>query len=196
MVTLSAGSGDAFLSRMNQISENNYPEIILMDIELPGISGIETTCLIKEMYDQIEILMFTVFEDNDNIFSSIKAGASGYLLKDTPVSDIVIAIRELKSGGAPISPAVAKKILQMVNLSDVTPSKSINDHNGPIPFNLTNRELEILKNVVKGKTNSEIGTILFLSPWTIKTHIKNIYKKMHVSSRAEVTHLAIKRNLV
>lgn len=195
-VTISAGNGDTFLARMEHLPVHHIPDIILMDIELPGMSGIETTCLLKENYPQTDILMFTVFEDDDSIFDSIKAGASGYLLKDLPVDDIVNAIRELKQGGAPISPIVAKKILLLLHTADVPSGKPVAEKSGPAPFNLTNRELEILQDIVLGKTNGEIGAKLFLSPWTIKTHVKNIYKKMHVSNRAEVTRLAIKRNLV
>lgn len=164
-----------------------------MDIELPGLSGIETTSLVKARHEDIGILMFTVFEDDDRIFASIKAGASGYLLKDEPVEVIVQSLRELYKGGAPMSPLIARKLLNLVR-DDATRIRS--EETTITPFDLSSRELQILQHLVDGKTNIEIGEALYLSPWTIKTHIKNIYRKMHVNSRAEVTHMAIRQNLI
>lgn len=192
-VCLSAGSSEVFLHRIETLAASSMPDVILMDIELPGLSGIETTSLVKMRHEETAILMFTVFEDDERIFASIKAGASGYLLKDEPVEVIVNALRELHKGGAPMSQVIAKKLLKMVrDERSGNPGWETN----VTPFELSTREIEILQLLVDGLTNNEIGEALFLSPWTIKTHIKNIYRKMHVSSRAEVTRLAIKQNLV
>lgn len=192
-VSISAGSSEAFLQRLDALAASAIPDVILMDIELPGLSGIETTSLVKIRYEETAILMFTVFEDDERIFASIKAGASGYLLKDEPVEVIVNALRELNKGGAPMSQVIARKLLKMVRDDR---SRAPDDENILTPFDLSTREVEILQYLVDGMTNAEIGEALFLSPWTIKTHIKNIYRKMHVSTRAEVTRLAIRQNLV
>lgn len=195
-LVFAAGSSAEFLRNLRAQSEVTRPDVILMDIELPDTSGIETTVEVKAQFPEIDILMFTVFEDDERIFQAIQAGASGYLLKDESVDTIVESIRELHNGGAPMSAQVARKVMQIVR----TGSKSniINDPHlsRPIPFDLTSREIEILQKLVEGKTNAVIGEELFLSPWTVKTHVKSIYRKMHVGSRAEVTKLALRSNLV
>lgn len=195
-LVFAAGTSSEFLRSLRAQSEVTRPDVILMDIELPDTSGIETTVEVKALFPEIDILMFTVFEDDERIFQAIQAGASGYLLKDETVDTIVESIRELHKGGAPMSAQVARKVMQIVR----TGSKSniINDPHlsRSIPFDLTTREVEILQKLVEGKTNALIGEELFLSPWTVKTHVKSIYRKMHVGSRAEVTKLALRSNLV
>lgn len=191
-VAVAAETGEAFLRRLEQ-SPPRLPHVVLMDIELPGMSGIETTCLLTERHADVDVLMFTVFEDDERIFDSIQAGAAGYLLKDEPIDVIVEAVRELRRGGAPMSASVARRTLEMMRSG--SPVRKNGDAQRT-PFNLTDREIEILQLLVSGKTTAAIGDALFVSPWTVKTHIRNIYKKMYVSSRAEATRLAIKRNLL
>ncbi|MEO1022270.1 MAG: response regulator transcription factor [Bacteroidota bacterium] len=168
------------------------PDVILMDIELPGISGIETTFRIKEQFPEVEVIMFTIFEDDERLFESIQVGATGYLLKDTPIDDVVTSIEEVKKGGSPISPTIARKMMQLV----ANPPKEEDKREHIIPFQLSTAERRILEHVVDGKSNKEIAEVVFLSPWTVKTHIKNIYRKMQVSSRAAAVKLAIQRNVV
>lgn len=193
-VVLVAESGDALLERMNVLNAAQRPDMVLMDIEMPGSTGIETTARLKRHFPAIDVLMFTVFEDDERIFDAIQAGASGYLLKDEPMDQIVQAIRDLQQGGAPMSSQVGRKLLGMLRQVTV-PRLPVPDQH-VAPFDLSPREIEIIQYIVQGKTNAEIGAILYLSPFTVKTHIKNIYKKMHVHSRAEATHVAMKRNLV
>jgi DNA-binding NarL/FixJ family response regulator len=189
-VTITAQSGGKFLDRMATMPDASLPDIILMDIELPGISGIETTHMVKERFENVDVLMFTIFEDDERIFDAIQAGASGYLLKDEPIETIVAAIRDMKSGGAPMSSVIAKKLLGIMR--QAAPVKP----RDPAESELTEREAEILRELSSGKTTAAIGEALFLSPLTVKTHIKNIYRKLHVSSRVEATRLALKRNLI
>lgn len=189
-VVATGQSGHAFLDRLAQLPSERLPDIVLMDIELPGISGIETTHILKERYPDIDVIMFTIFEDDDRIFDAIQAGASGYLLKDEPIETIVGAIRDMRSGGAPMSHVIARKVLTIMR--QAAPVKP----RDPAESDLTEREADILKELSSGKTTAAIGESLFLSPLTVKTHIKNIYRKLHVSSRAEATRLALKRNLV
>lgn len=192
-VTIASESGDALLERLPTLPESRFPHIILMDIEMPGSNGIETTHRVKERYPDTDIIMFTVFEDDDRIFDAIQAGASGYLLKDEPVDVIVAAFRELREGGAPMSASVARRMLGILRKAQVDRDAA---QRTELPFNLSAREVEIIQQIVQGKTNAEIGEAMFLSPFTIKTHIKNIYRKMHVNSRAEAASLAYKRSLV
>jgi len=191
-VVLVAESGDALSSRLGLLNQDQRPEIVLMDIEMPGSTGIETTRTVKRQFPDIDVLMFTVFEDDERIFDAIQSGASGYLLKDEPIDQIVQAIHDLKKGGAPMSTLIGRKLLDMMRQVSIP---RLHSDQRPIPFDLSAREIEIIQHVVEGKTNAEIGRELFLSPFTIKTHVKNIYKKMHVNSRAEATRVAMKLNL-
>jgi DNA-binding NarL/FixJ family response regulator len=171
------------------------PNVLLMDIELPGLSGIEATFRIKQVYPDIDIIMFTVFEDDERIFESIQVGATGYMLKDEPIENVVKSIKEVKKGGAPISPTIARKMMSL--MSSMEKGEALNNEEPEtVPFELTPAEIRILKQVVDGKTNKEIAEEVFLSPWTVKTHIKNIYKKMQVNSRAAAVRLALRRKVV
>ncbi len=175
---------------MIQFAEKNPPiDVVLMDIELPGINGIETTDRIKSLWPKVDIIMFTVYEDDDRVFDSIMSGASGYLLKDTDFDRIVEAIYEIHRGGSPISPSIARKLLRIVQKP--TQPEPVQQE-----FDLTEREIEILRLVTDGKSNKEIGEMLFVSPLTIKTHVKNIYEKLHVHSRAAAAKLALKHRLI
>src|SRR5579872_127413 len=152
------------------------PDIILMDIGLPNISGIEGVRTVKTHYPAIQILMFTVFEDDEKIFDAIRAGASGYLLKKTPPSEILEAIRDLYHGGAPMSSSIARRVIQSFQSA---PSASVAD------YQLTVRENEILYSLVDGLSYKKIADKYCVSISTIRTHICNIYNKLHVNSKAE-----------
>ena len=191
-LVFSSDSAESFFSKLERFEADEIPEVVLMDIELPGISGIEATFQLKQNHPEVEVIMFTVFEDDERIFESINVGASGYLLKDTSIDTVVDSIKEIKNGGSAISPTIAKKVLEMVK----NPMQRQQEIKEEVPFDLSPAELKILEQVVEGKTNNQIAEAVFLSPWTVKTHIKNIYKKMHVNSRAAAVRLALKRNVV
>lgn len=191
-LVFTAESAESCLGFLKDLEKKRTPDVILMDIELPGISGIEATFLIKEKQKEIDIIMFTVFEDDERLFQSIQVGATGYLLKDTPIDEVVSALKEVKEGGSPITPSIARKLMGMVSKPEV---KQANDSE-IVPFDLSPAELRILEQVIVGKSNKEIAESVFLSPWTVKTHIKNIYKKMHVNSRAAAVRLAFKRDIL
>src|SRR5688572_25045515 len=163
---------------MNVVSDlsKDVPDVVLMDIDLPNISGIEGVRTIKNTYEKVQILMFTVFEDDEKIFAAIRAGASGYLLKKTPPAEIIEAVMELHAGGAPMSPSIARKVLQAFQAPAHT---SIND------YELTPREKEILFSLVDGLSYKKIGEKYFISLSTIRTHISNIYAKLHVHSKSQ-----------
>ena len=192
-LVFAAETAEVCLKNIEIAEDGRKPDVILMDIELPGISGIEATFRIKESHDDMDIIMFTVFEDDERLFESIQVGATGYLLKDTPIDIVVESLKEVRRGGSPITPSIARKLMNMV-----TKPKNLhnNENSKNKPFDLTPSEIRILEHVTEGKSNKEIAEDLFLSPWTIKTHIKNIYKKMHVNSRAAAVRLALKRDIV
>ena len=163
---------------MNVVSEmgKSIPDIVLMDIGLPSISGIEGVRTIKTNFPQVQVLMFTVFEDDEKIFDAIRAGASGYLLKKTPPEDIIEAVHDLYNGGAPMSPSIARKVIQAFQAK---PSSV------PEDFQLTTRESEVLYALVDGLSYKKMAEKYFVSISTIRTHICNIYHKLHVNSKSQ-----------
>jgi DNA-binding NarL/FixJ family response regulator len=192
-IVLACPSGETFLQELAKLPAERQPRVVLMDIELPGMTGIETTRKLKAQYPAIEVLMLTVFEDNTRLFDSVAAGATGYLLKDEPAAAIVEAIKELVAGGAPMSSVMARKMLAYFKGEKPTapqPAMPAAD------FDLTEREVTILERLVAGDNYLQIGDKLFISPQTVKSHIKNIYKKMHVHTRAEAVRVALKNNMV
>lgn len=163
---------------LNVVSEigSALPDIILMDIGLPNISGIEGVRTVKTHFPAIQILMFTVFDDDEKVFDAIRAGASGYLLKKTPATEIIDAIRELYNGGAPMTSSIARRVIQSFQAA---PSSIVAD------YQLTVRENEILYSLVDGLSYKKIADKYCVSISTIRTHICNIYHKLHVNSKAE-----------
>ena len=168
--------------------EDAKPDVVLMDIQMPGINGIEAVKLLREKYPDLKILMQTIFEDSEKIFHSILAGASGYILKNTSPSRFLDYIKETFEGGAPMSPSIATKVLKIVTQQ----SSSIKTDS----FNLSNREKEILSCLVKGMSYKLIANACFISIDTVRGHIRNIYEKLHVHSKGEAVATAIKSNIV
>jgi DNA-binding NarL/FixJ family response regulator len=166
--------------------KDTQPDVLLMDIGMPGINGIEGVRMAKEKYPDIKILMQTVFEDSEKIFESILSGATGYILKNTPSGRILEAIRETCEGGAPMSPSVATKVLKMV--VDQPLNKHINT------FKLSEREKEVLACLVRGMSYKLVADACAISIDTVRAHIKSIYEKLHVHSKGEAIAIAIKGN--
>ena len=171
---------------LDAIKEESPPQVMLMDIGLPGMDGIEGVRHIKTISPTTQIIMLTVYEDNDRVFQSICAGASGYLLKRVSSEKIIEAIKETQSGGAPMNGQIARKVLTMFTKL-VAPQAD---------YALTAREKEILNLLVSGLSQKIIADKLFLSIFTIGTHIKNIYAKLQVHSRGEAVAKALKENLI
>ena len=167
--------------------EDTKPDVVLMDIEMPGINGIEAVGILHEKYPDLKVLMQTIFEDSEKIFNSILAGASGYILKNTSPSRFLDFIKETYEGGAPMSPSVATKVLKIVAQSS---SPKVNT------FNLSQREREILSCLVKGMSYKLIADACFISIDTVRGHIRSIYEKLHVHSKGEAVATAIKGNIV
>jgi DNA-binding NarL/FixJ family response regulator len=155
------------------------PDVVIMDIEMPGKSGIDCIGIVKEESPNTNIFMLTVFEDDDNIFKSIKAGAIGYMLKKDPPEQIVEAIRKIHKGESVMNGKIARKVLEFFARKEQV-KQSINN------YSLTNREKEILEMLMKGKSYKEIASVSFISIDTVFSHIRKIYSKLNVHSRAEI----------
>ncbi len=155
---------------------DSAPDIVMMDIHLPNLSGIECTTRLKELFPQLQILMLTVYEDEDKIFRALQAGASGYILKRRGADEIVDALEELRQGGAPMTSAIARKVVASFR------SKPATETNSP---HLSRRETEILECLTRGLANKEIADELKISVATTRWHLKQIYEKLHVRSRTE-----------
>lgn len=167
--------------------EREKPDIALCDIGLPGMSGIEGVRKLRARLPALQILMLTVFADNDHVFEAICAGASGYLLKDTPPMRLIEAIRELFEGGAPMSPEIARKVVTM--FSRVAPPAEVGHRLSP-------RELDILKLLAQGHSYKTAAKALAISIDTVRFHVRNIYAKLHVHSKSEAVILALRQGIV
>lgn len=170
--------------------EEHQPDLILMDINMPGMNGIEATRQVRENHPNIKVMMLTVFDEDDKIFQSILAGASGYLLKDEKPTRLLEAIEECLDGGAPMSPVIASKALQLLRGREAEKRKNAED------FSLTKRELEILQKTSEGLTNNQIAEALYISPKTVRKHIENIYQKLEVHNRVEAVNVATRERLI
>jgi DNA-binding NarL/FixJ family response regulator len=168
--------------------KDTKPDVILMDIEMPVVSGIDAVILIKEKFPQVKILMQTIFEDDEKVFQSICNGAEGYILKNTPPGEILLSLKEIYEGGAPMTPAIATKVLRMFK-NNLSARKDES-------FNLSIREKEVLKLLVEGLSYKMIADGCFISLETVSGHMKNIYKKLQVHSKGEAVAKAIKGKIV
>jgi len=182
------GSFSSFNNYANDLKSSN-PDIVLMDIEMSGINGIEATRIITRQYPEIKVLVQTVFEDDDKIFDSICAGASGYILKNTAPSRFIEAILEVNSGGAPMNPGIASKVFQLFQRFAPPSRETETDET----LSLSRREKEILELIMEGKNFHVISEKIFISYETVRTHVRSIYKKLHVTSVNQVIVKALKR---
>ena len=183
-VLFTAENGQDFLEKMMIARKSIEPNLVLMDIDMPIMGGIEAVKKGKERYPDLKYLMLTIFDEDDKIFSAIKAGADGYLLKDEPINKIGEAIVNLLNDeGTPMSPSIARRVLKILMNSTLETSvdESIEKYN----HNLTDKEKNVLDFLVDGFEYKEIAVKMGKSPNTVLNHIANIYKKLHVTSRAQ-----------
>jgi DNA-binding NarL/FixJ family response regulator len=167
------------------------PDIVLMDIEMPGVNGIEAIRLLKKDVPHIQVLIQTVFEDEERIFESLRAGAAGYILKSSLNQTLLGAITELQNGGSPMTPWIARKVLNMIY--DSTDNFK---QQKPPEYNLTSKEKEVLTCIVNGLSYKMIASDLTISYETVRSHVKKIYEKLQVGSLTEVVAKAINQNIV
>jgi DNA-binding NarL/FixJ family response regulator len=194
-LVLLANNGIDFLQKMQQQPQENFPEIVLTDIEMDGMDGIQTVAEGHKRYPALQFIMLTVFDNDEKIFDSILAGAVGYMLKDETPDKIVEAIEEVKAGGAPMSPAIARRALQLLRQQS-KPEATAEAHKtsgdaASAEEVLSRRELEILEKIVEGLTYQQIAKLMFISPHTVRTHIQHIYEKLHVHSKAAIIRMAV-----
>jgi DNA-binding NarL/FixJ family response regulator len=176
---------------LKKIQANPNVDIVLMDIEMPVLNGIEATAMLKQRYPQIKVIMLTVFDNDENIFRSIKAGADGYLLKDVEANELYNGIVETLNGGAAMNPSIAMKTLKLLrNPIDIS---SLEERD---IVQLSSREIDVLEQLSKGLSYTIIAENLFLSPSTVRKHIENIYKKLQVHSKIEAVQKAKSNNLI
>lgn len=191
-IMLMACDGNDFLTQMNNLPIEKRPELVLMDIEMPNLDGIETVAVTKEIYPDVLCLMLTVFDDDEKLFEAIRAGASGYLLKDEKPGVILKAITEsIYDGGVPMSPRIAQKALMLLRRTPVPVEESKQVDNQQLDSVLSDREIEILQRIVDGLNYQQIGERLFISPHTVRKHTANIYNKLHVSNKASAIKVAM-----
>ncbi len=164
------------------------PDLVLMDIEMPGTNGIEAVRQIKKFNAAITIIMQTIFEDEERVFSSLLAGASGYLTKDAPPLSIIEAVQDAYKGGTPMTPSIAKKIIQQFQLQNKIVSNET--------YNLTGKETEVLRLLADGLSYKMIADKLSMGYDTVHTHIKSIYRKLHVASMGEAISKAIRGKII
>lgn len=168
--------------------KRSAPDVALMDIEMPGINGIEAVKIIRQQFPGIQVLMQTIFQDDDNIFNAICAGASGYILKTTSPAGYIEAIKDVYNGGSPMTGSIARRVLELFQ-KNIIPSAN-ND------YQLTPKEKEILQQLVKGKSFKMIAGALDVSYETVRTHMKNIYSKLHVNSNTEAVSKALQEKII
>ena len=176
---------------IDNLEKDSNVDLILMDIEMPVMNGIDATEFVKNRYPQIKILILTVFDNDENIFNAIKAGADGYLLKEVSHEELDKGIKETLEGGAAMSPSIAFKTLKLLRNpfqeNTVTEVEEVT---------LTEREIEVLEQLSKGLNYNKIAENLFLSPFTVRKHIENIYRKLHVHSKLEAVEKARKDRII
>lgn len=190
-IVLTSSNGQDYLEQLKQLPINQHPQVVLMDIDMPIMNGIEAVRNSNILYPHIQSIMLTVFDDDDKLFQAIQAGAKGYLLKEERGNAILNAIKEvLEKQGAPMSPAIARKALALLTKKQTTTTDTNTDSN------LSEREVDILKSMVNGLGYKEIAIKLFISPHTVRNHIAKIYEKLHITSKSQAITLAIKNSWV
>lgn len=184
-VVFTAENGKDFLEKMKEARKCICPDVVLMDIDMPIMDGIEAVAQGKARYPQTRYLMLTIFDEDEKIFNAIKAGASGYMLKDEPIERIKEAITQLMNNeGAPMSPSIARRALNLLMNATIELKNAVSKQDTD-EFKLSNREKEVLTFLVEGLEYKEIGQLMNVSHNTIRNHIASIYRKLHVTSKVQ-----------
>ncbi|MBM7097437.1 response regulator transcription factor [Bacillus sp. H-16] len=184
-ITAEAGTGE---EAMKILSEGTKPDLILLDLSMPGIGGVEVTSFVKKQYPSVKVLVLTSFEDEDHVISAVQAGADGYCLKDTDPEELLKAIQRVVKGSKNIDPKVAGHLFQHVHHEKSDEVIAVQS--------LTRREREVLIEIARGKNNREIAATLFITEKTVKTHITNLFAKLAVEDRTKAALLAIRHKLL
>jgi DNA-binding NarL/FixJ family response regulator len=199
-------SGEAALEDLGRLK----PDVLLLDLGLPRMSGIDVTKAVKATLPGVEILIFTIFDEEDRVLEAVRAGASGYLLKGTPADKMVEAIKEVKAGGTVIQPSLARRLLRHFRVGESPPEPPLRTASGtelpavpvtptsgePEGKKLSARETEILQLIAKGVSNTEAASALNLSKATVRTHLEHIYRKLDVTNRVEAVTEGLRKGLI
>jgi DNA-binding NarL/FixJ family response regulator len=195
-IVFTAPNGGACLEQLKELSPEKMPQVLFVDLEMPNMSGIQLIQIAKVLYPTLHFIVLTVFDDDERIFEAIKAGAHGYLLKDDNAISLRNAItNSLEQGGAPMSPSIARKALDILSKASVTSVQS-GKNDSSLDSLLSEREKEILQHTIKGYSPKQIADTLFISIYTVRKHIANIYEKLHVNSNTQVMNLAYKNKWI
>jgi NarL family two-component system response regulator LiaR len=170
-----------------RLAEFLNPDVILMDLVMPGMDGIEAIKIIKKANPEARIMVVTSFAEDEKVFPAIKAGALGYLLKDSSPQELIQAIKEVYHGEAALHPSIARKLIREIGSTDTAPQPEVE---------LTRRELEVLRLIAQGLTNVEIGQALNLSEWTVRSHVTSILSKLHLGNRTQAALYALQIGLI
>ena len=190
-------SGEAAL----ELLEKRQPDVILQDLGLPRMTGIEVTREVKKRWPAIEVLVFTIFDEEEKVIEAVKAGASGYLLKGASSEKVIDAIKEVKAGGSVIQPNLARRLLKYFHVPEEgappeKPRLPPGNREEPPMRPLTEREIEILRLIAKGLSNNEAASVLTLSRATVRTHLEHIYEKLEVTNRVEAVTEGLRKGLI
>jgi DNA-binding NarL/FixJ family response regulator len=183
-------SGEAVL----ELLEKRQPDVLLQDLGLPGMTGIDVIRKVKRKWPSVEVLVFTIFDEEEKVLDAVKAGASGYLLKGASSSKILDAIREVNAGGSVIQPSLARRLLRHFRVPETEAKPGLREEPPLRP--LTEREVEILRLIAKGLSNNEAASVLGLSRATVRTHLEHIYDKLEVTNRVEAVTEGLRKGLI
>ncbi len=194
-IVLEANDGSDFLTKLKLMKEK--PDVVLMDIEMNELNGIETVQIAAPLFPSVKFIMLTVFDDDERIFNAIKAGAHGYLLKEESAQNIIDAVYQVyQDEGAPMSPGIARKAWKWLTAITTQPGTEKKSSTASMIEPLSEREKEILKFSMEGKEYAQIAGELFLSKHTVRQHMKNIYSKLHVSNKIEALQISLKNKWI
>jgi DNA-binding NarL/FixJ family response regulator len=195
-IVFTAPNGSVCLEQLKELSPEKMPQVLFVDLQMPNMSGIQLIQIAKVLYPSLHFIVLTVFDDDERIFEAIKAGANGYLLKDDNAISLRNAItNSLEQGGAPMSPSIARKALDILSKASVTTVQPGNSESS-LDSLLSEREKEILLHTIKGSSPKQIAETLFISIFTVRKHIANIYEKLHVNNNKQVMNLAYKNKWI
>ena len=194
-VVFVAPKGDVCLEKLKELSPEKLPQVLFVDLEMPNMSGIQLIQIVKALYPSIHLIVLTIFDDDERIFEAIKSGANGYLLKDDNAISLRNAVtNSLVEGGAPMSPSIARKTFDILSKASVK-TTATESNQSSLNSLLSEREKEILQYTIKGFSPKQIAEALYISIFTVRKHIANIYEKLHVNSSSQVISLAYKNKL-
>jgi DNA-binding NarL/FixJ family response regulator len=194
-IIFTAPNGNACLAQLKELSPEKMPQVLFVDLEMPGLNGIQVIQIAKVLYPSLHFIVLTVFDDDERIFEAIKAGANGYLLKDDNAISLRNAItNSLEQGGAPMSPSIARKALDLLSKSFFEKEKP--NTGSSLENLLSEREKEILQYTIKGYSPKQIAETLYISVFTVRKHIAHIYEKLHVNTNMQIMSLAHKNKWI